>query len=107
MKTLAQLLPALPGARVVGELAGVSVGRVHSDTRTLQPGDLFVALRGERFDANDYLPLARACGAVAALAECGAAVARTVRAALDCRDRQQRQDHGDTDDRVHPARGRR
>ena len=71
MKTLAQLLPALPGARVVGELAGVSVGRVHSDTRTLQPGDLFVALRGERFDANDYLPQARASGAVAALAERG------------------------------------
>ena len=71
MKTLAQLLPALPGARVVGELAGVSVGRVHSDTRTLGPGDLFVALRGERFDANDYLAQARASGAVAALAERG------------------------------------
>jgi UDP-N-acetylmuramyl pentapeptide synthase len=31
---------------------------VHSDTRTLQPGDLFVALRGERFDAHDFLPQA-------------------------------------------------
>ena len=28
---------------------------MHSDTRTLQPGDLFVALQGERFDANDFL----------------------------------------------------
>jgi UDP-N-acetylmuramoyl-tripeptide--D-alanyl-D-alanine ligase len=68
MKTLAQLLPELPGARVIGELA-VAIERVHSDTRTLQPGDLFVALRGERFDANDCLAQARASGAVAALAE--------------------------------------
>ena len=69
MKTLAQLLSRLPGARVIGELAGVAIERVHSDTRTLQPGDLFVALRGERFDANDCLAQARASGAVAALAE--------------------------------------
>ena len=34
------------------------------DTRTLQPGDLFVALRGERFDANDFLAEAHAKGAV-------------------------------------------
>jgi UDP-N-acetylmuramoyl-tripeptide--D-alanyl-D-alanine ligase len=25
---------------------------VHTDTRSLQPGDLFVALRGERFDGT-------------------------------------------------------
>jgi murE/murF fusion protein len=49
--------------------------RVHSDTRTLQPGDLFVALRGDRFDANDFLPQARAAGAAAALAERGIAEA--------------------------------
>lgn len=47
--------------------------RVHSDTRTLQPGDLFVALRGERFDAHDFLPQARAAGAAAVLAERGVA----------------------------------
>jgi UDP-N-acetylmuramoyl-tripeptide--D-alanyl-D-alanine ligase len=45
--------------------------RVHSDTRSLQPGDLFVALKGERFDAHDFLPQARAAGAAAALAERG------------------------------------
>jgi UDP-N-acetylmuramoyl-tripeptide--D-alanyl-D-alanine ligase len=44
---------------------------VHSDTRSLQPGDLFVALRGERFDAHDFWPQAGAAGAVAALAERG------------------------------------
>jgi UDP-N-acetylmuramoyl-tripeptide--D-alanyl-D-alanine ligase len=58
------------GARLVGDGA-VRVQRVHSDTRTLQPGDLFVALQGERFDANDFLADARAKGAVAAIAQPG------------------------------------
>ena len=67
-----QLLGA--DAALVGD-AGVAFTRVHTDTRTLQPGDLFVALRGERFDAHDFLPQARAAGAVAALAERGLAEA--------------------------------
>ncbi|MBL0390965.1 UDP-N-acetylmuramoyl-tripeptide--D-alanyl-D-alanine ligase [Ramlibacter monticola] len=58
------------GGRLVGDSA-VAVQRVHSDTRTLQPGDLFVALKGERFDANDFLADARARGAVAAIAQAG------------------------------------
>jgi len=58
----------LPEARLVGA-TGIAIARVHSDTRTLQPGDLFVALRGERFDANDFLAQAQAAGAVAALCE--------------------------------------
>ncbi len=75
MMRLIEWLPRLTGARVVGDLASVQAQRVHTDTRTLQPGDLFVALRGERFDANDYLPTARQAGAVAALAERGLAEA--------------------------------
>lgn len=58
------------GGRLVGDGA-VQVQRVHSDTRSLQPGDLFVALRGDRFDANDFLADARAKGAVAAIAQPG------------------------------------
>jgi UDP-N-acetylmuramoyl-tripeptide--D-alanyl-D-alanine ligase len=33
----------------------VSFGRVWTDTRTIESGDLFVALIGERFDAHDFL----------------------------------------------------
>jgi len=73
--TLTQCLAALPGARVVGDVSEVQALRVHSDTRTLRAGDLFVALRGERFDANDYLTQARDAGAVVALAERGLAAA--------------------------------
>ncbi|MBW7934043.1 MAG: UDP-N-acetylmuramoyl-tripeptide--D-alanyl-D-alanine ligase, partial [Gemmatimonadaceae bacterium] len=38
---------------------------VATDTRALQPGDLFVALRGERFDAHDFLADAVRAGAAA------------------------------------------
>ncbi len=44
------------------EARGVSI-----DTRTLQPGNLFVALKGARFDGHDHLNQARAQGAVAAV----------------------------------------
>ncbi|MEN9384290.1 MAG: UDP-N-acetylmuramoyl-tripeptide--D-alanyl-D-alanine ligase [Pseudomonadota bacterium] len=75
MTTLQAVLAQVPHARVVGEATALPVQRVHTDTRTLQAGDLFVALRGERFDANDYLAQAKASGAVCALAERGLAEA--------------------------------
>ena len=44
---------------------------VQSDTRQLNPGSVFVALRGEKFDAHDYLNAAMEAGAVAAFVESG------------------------------------
>ncbi len=70
MMTLAEAHAMLPDAVLVGD-GGVKLHRVHSDTRSLRPGDLFVALRGENYDAHDFLSQARAAGAVAALAERG------------------------------------
>ncbi len=40
---------------------------VSTDSRQTRPGDLFVALRGEHFDGNEFVPLARKNGAVAAI----------------------------------------
>ena len=40
-----------------------------TDTRQLVPGSLFVALRGERFDAHDFVSQARQAGAIAAVVE--------------------------------------
>jgi UDP-N-acetylmuramoyl-tripeptide--D-alanyl-D-alanine ligase len=74
MTTLAQAHALLPGATLVGD-GSTPIARVHSDTRTLQPGDLFVALKGERFDANDFVGQAKQQGAAAALAERGIAEA--------------------------------
>ena len=70
MFTLRQAQAWLPGATLIGD-GNTAVSRVHSDTRTLQAGDLFVAIRGERFDANAFLAEARGQGAVAALAHRG------------------------------------
>ncbi len=70
MMSLQQALQWLPSARLVGDGA-LRFTRVHSDTRSLRPGDLFVALKGERFDAHDFLVQASSQGAVAALAQRG------------------------------------
>ncbi len=74
MMTLQQALVWIqrsqPAARLVGDGA-TPLQRVCTDTRQLQAGDLFVALKGERMDANDFLPQARAAGAVAAVAHRG------------------------------------
>ncbi len=40
-----------------------------TDTRTLQPGEVFIALRGERFDGHDFVAEAAARGAAAAIVE--------------------------------------
>jgi len=74
MLTLAEARALLPGATLVGD-GRIAFQRVHSDTRSLQRGDLFVALRGEHFDAHDFLAQAGQAGAVAALAERGLAEA--------------------------------
>ena len=116
-----------PRACLVGEGA-TPLARVHTDTRTLQPGDLFVALRGERFDAHQFLAQARAAGCRGRLAERGLqeaglpgiavpdslqawarwrrAGARSSRAATDRRDRKQRQDHGHANAGGHSAGAR-
>lgn len=53
------------GASLHGTDAAFS--RVITDTRQLQPGDLFVALKGDRFDGHDYVARAMSLGAVGAL----------------------------------------
>jgi UDP-N-acetylmuramoyl-tripeptide--D-alanyl-D-alanine ligase len=53
----------------------VSVLRVHTDSRSLQAGDLFVALRGERFDGNQFIAQAKSLGAVAVLCDASGAAA--------------------------------
>jgi UDP-N-acetylmuramoyl-tripeptide--D-alanyl-D-alanine ligase len=70
MMTLAQAQALLPDSTLVGDGA-TAVQRVHSDTRSLQAGDLFVALKGESFDAHDFLAQAKSGGAVAAIAQRG------------------------------------
>ena len=68
--SLNQIKHWLTGASLHGD-ANLTIQRVHTDSRTCQAGDLFVALKGERFDANDFLPQVAAQGASAAVANHG------------------------------------
>ena len=54
-----------------GKLLGgsVTVTGVSTDTRTIAPGMLFVAIRGESFDGNDYIGAAAEKGAAAAISD--------------------------------------
>ncbi len=65
-------------ARVVEALgvrapATLTFSAVSTDTRALTPGTLFVALKGDRFDAHAFLDQARAKGASAAVVRRGTA----------------------------------
>ena len=55
------------GGRLHGD--DVVLDAVSTDSRSPSPGALFVALRGERHDAHDYVDAARANGACALLVE--------------------------------------
>jgi len=58
-----RLLAADPGD------GGTVLTGVSTDTRSVRPGELFVALRGERFDAHDFVGDALAAGAGALLVD--------------------------------------
>ena len=49
--------------------AEVSIKHITTDSRDVPSGALFIAIRGERFDGNEYLGSAFEKGAVCALAE--------------------------------------
>jgi len=58
------------GAEGIGGATGDGSARVEgvsTDTRSLRPGQLFVPLRGERFDGHEYIGAAIGAGAGAAL----------------------------------------
>lgn len=57
----------IAGGQLVGESRAFS--SVSTDTRTLQPGALFVALSGPNFDGHEFVADAAQRGAVAALVE--------------------------------------
>jgi UDP-N-acetylmuramoyl-tripeptide--D-alanyl-D-alanine ligase len=61
LSTLTTLLNC-PPPHTAGEFNGVSI-----DTRTLVPGNLFIAIQGEQFDGHHFIKEAAAQGACAAL----------------------------------------
>ena len=56
------------GAVVRGEIPAETIfARIERDSRQAQPGDLFIAVRGERYDGHDFVANAAAAGVTAAL----------------------------------------
>ncbi|MBI3802314.1 MAG: UDP-N-acetylmuramoyl-tripeptide--D-alanyl-D-alanine ligase [Nitrospirae bacterium] len=61
----------LKGGALSSEIAGFSI-----DTRTIRPGELFIALKGPRFDGHDFIAPAMARGAAGAMVSRAAFEAR-------------------------------
>ncbi|MFR4068823.1 MAG: Mur ligase domain-containing protein [Oscillospiraceae bacterium] len=73
--TLRKIAEACHGT-VAPEAETVTVTGVQSDSRRVRPGDLFVAIKGEKADGHDFVAMAASLGAKAAL------VARPVEAPI-------------------------
>ncbi|MGC1397132.1 UDP-N-acetylmuramoyl-tripeptide--D-alanyl-D-alanine ligase [Candidatus Binatus sp.] len=71
--TLAEIVEAARGTLVRGTSSGGArkICGVSIDTRSIEPGAIFVALQGAASDGHDYIPQAAARGAVAAIVATG------------------------------------
>ncbi|GAB4332351.1 MAG: bifunctional UDP-N-acetylmuramoyl-L-alanyl-D-glutamate--2,6-diaminopimel ate ligase MurE/UDP-N-acetylmuramoyl-tripeptide--D-alanyl-D-alanine ligase MurF [Desulfobulbaceae bacterium] len=63
-----RLAEATQGRLVRGD-EKIFCNAISTDTRTINPGDVFLALRGERFDGHDYIETAVEKGAAALVVE--------------------------------------
>ncbi|MDD5275466.1 MAG: UDP-N-acetylmuramoyl-tripeptide--D-alanyl-D-alanine ligase [Methylovulum sp.] len=62
---------------VHGQLVGLDVAITSTsiDTRSIRPGQLYIAIKGDNFDGNDFVGLAEQAGAVAAIVHSGVTAA--------------------------------
>lgn len=67
-------IASMCGGTLSGQQMRTSARRISKDTRTLLPGDLYLALRGEHFDGNQFVSDAVSKGAVGAILDDPAAV---------------------------------
>jgi UDP-N-acetylmuramoyl-tripeptide--D-alanyl-D-alanine ligase len=71
MTNLAQIHAMLPKSHLmnigIDEARDLAITKVSSDSRKLESGELFIALKGDRFDAHHYLSDVHHHGAAAAL----------------------------------------
>jgi UDP-N-acetylmuramoyl-tripeptide--D-alanyl-D-alanine ligase len=68
MMTLAEVANSIQGARLQGP-QDLVFSEICTDTRNIAKNSLFVALRGERFDAHDFIDQALDLGAIAVISE--------------------------------------
>ncbi len=68
---LRELVAGIETRAVVGE-SSLKLTGLHYDSRQIQPGNAFVAIRGEQVDGNHFIGTAQARGALAVLSEAAA-----------------------------------
>ncbi|HTI37913.1 MAG TPA: UDP-N-acetylmuramoyl-tripeptide--D-alanyl-D-alanine ligase [Vicinamibacterales bacterium] len=78
-------IAAVTGGRVVSGAAGQRIERWSIDSRSVAPGEMFVAIRGERFDGHDFAADALDRGAAGVVVENGR-TARTDRLVIEVGD---------------------
>ena len=61
-KLLKNLLRKIP-VITTGEIPEVKIRAINNDSRKIQPGDAFFAIKGEDFNGFDFIPQATAAGA--------------------------------------------
>src|SRR5438045_9326849 len=62
-------IATLAGASLSSGDGSVIIGKLSTDSRTLNPGELFVALRGENFDGHNFVESAAKNGAAGAIVD--------------------------------------
>ena len=67
LKEVREVISARVLAGNEAELAKRQVRCIGLDTRSLRPGDLFIAVRGDRFDGHDFVGTALSSGAIGAI----------------------------------------
>lgn len=75
---VAEITGARVGAGQEQRRSRVGIRRVCTDSREVRPGDLFVALKGERFDGHQFVEAALQRGAVGAVVEERSGIASVV-----------------------------
>src|SRR5881628_63180 len=66
--TLSQIAQFAGGSLSAGD-ARVVIKKVSTDSRTLKPGELFVALRGQNFDGHNFVESVANTGAAGAIVD--------------------------------------
>ena len=68
--TLTQLTQVLAASPInLSEAVASTYNGITTDTRSLKPGEVFVALRGEKFDGHEFVAQAISVGAIAAVVD--------------------------------------
>jgi len=77
LDTLVKVLDAEATSALQRMVAETAISGITTDTRTVKPGELFVALEGEKFDGHNFVKQALEKGAIAAVVRKGAIAADT------------------------------